>query len=412
MSDMVLDVSDRMIVPGRRVRRKSGVDWWGDLGVSVAATQNIDEVATVWRRLEEGGIESPGQSLDYIRSWISRFDIPAHEQLYVTGEAQGRVVALLPLRREKRAGADILTWFAGAHVGCNAPLIDREAFGALSARERREVWKRMQRVMVGADLVILPFVPALEGGELFAGLGDAIEVETLYRSEFRSWDECQKVQRTRSRRKHDRQQGAKLAAMGKVSFEQLGPGDDVEEALRVMFRQKAERFKQWGIEDPFAQDRVKEFYRDLFEEPEQVRSQNKGLEPKLHVLKLDETIVSVRYNLAHKDRIFALISSMSTAPELLPGSPGKQNILRAMQAIFSGGYAVCDMGAGYSDEKRQWCNRTIPLKTHYLALNERGELVALMHRVKYRVRKFIKSNALLFDLLKNMRALVRGNRGG
>ncbi len=377
-------------------------NWWQDLGCSAAATQDISQVEAAWRVLEKSGIDSPGQSLDFTKAWIKRFKIPQEDQLYITGEARGKIVALLPLKRKTRMGAKVLTWFSGAHVGCNAPLIDHDAFAQLSTEECAQVWQRMRRAMVGADLVCLHSIPALAGGDYFSGLGKSIEVETLYRSEFEDWEACQSTQRTRSRKKHDKQQGAKLRAMGEVSFEELSATDPkADNALDVMFEQKSLRFKQWGIEDPFGDPEVRAFYRDIFHN-------DTGLSGKLHVLSLDGEVIAVRYNLAHGDKMFALISSMSERENLRPGSPGKQNILRAMQSIFEAGYTVCDMGAGFSDEKRHWCNTTIPLSTHYMALSTKGSLIAKLHRFKYRARKFIKQNDRLFGIFKSARSVARG----
>ncbi len=373
--------------------------WWDDLGASATATQNIADVEQVWRQLEKSGIESPGQSLDFTKAWIARFNVPRSEQLYITGEARGKIVALLPLKRVKRFGARVLTWFSGSHVGCNAPLIDHDLFKALSVEERQDVWQRMRRAMIDTDLVCLHSIPDIRAGEFFGGLGEAIEVEKLYRSVFENWDECQKTQRTRSRKKHDKQQGTKLRAMGKVTFEELEPGHEkANAALDIMFAQKADRFMQQGIDDPFSCSEVRGFYRDIFHD-------DNGLNGKLHVLSLDDEIVAVLYNLAHGNMMFALISSMSERVELRPGSPGKQNILNAMRSIFESGFKTCDMGAGFSDEKRHWCNETITLRTHYVPLTTRGAWIAKLHRFKYRLRKAIKDNRRLFDTFKSARSV-------
>ncbi|VAW24442.1 hypothetical protein MNBD_ALPHA11-2413, partial [hydrothermal vent metagenome] len=53
----------------------SCADWWDDLGISAAATQNISEVETIWRQMEERGIISPAQSIDFAKAWIKRFEI-------------------------------------------------------------------------------------------------------------------------------------------------------------------------------------------------------------------------------------------------------------------------------------------------------------------------------------------------
>jgi len=376
------------------------IDWWQDLGNSVAATSDIADVETIWRGFERAGIVSPGQSLDFTKAWISRFDIAPENQLYVTAQARGKAVALLPLKRVRRFGVDVLTWFSGSHVGCNAPLIDREMFARLSVLERINVWQQMRRGLFGADLVYLHGVPAFAQADYFAQMGNSIEEDDLYCAEFENWQACAAKQHTRSRRKHDRQQGAKLAAMGEVEFFELTDGDArVNETLDTMFAQKAVRFNEWGVENPFKAPQVRKFYGDLLKGTNELKG-------KLHVLTLNGEIVAVRYNLAHQNMMFALISSMSTHKELKPGSPGKQNILKAMKFIFDANYTVCDMGAGYSDEKRHWCNRIIPLRTHYIPLSSKGETVSRMHRTRNHVRKVIKENERMFSWFKSARAFV------
>lgn len=378
----------------------NGPNWWRELGNSVTATNNIEDVAADWKALEAKGIESPGQSLDFTRAWIENFEIDDVDQLFVTGTSNGKVVALLPLVRRKRYGIDILTWFAGPHVGCNSPLMDQEAMAAMSDDEVSNMWKSMLSVMFGADAVVLHSMPVFEKRDLFANIGDSIPWDTLYRSEFDSWEDCVAKQHSRSRRKHDRQQGAKLAAMGEVTFEQVSGRECTQEhldAIDLMFAQKSKRFNEWGVDDPFEHHSIQEFYKRVY--------QSQGeLEGKLHVLRLDGKIVSMRYNLVHGDRVFALVSSMDDRPELQPGSPGKQNLLRAMTKIFTTGTKICDMGAGYSDEKRAWCNVQVPLRTHYVPLNTKGRMGIKGHQFKGYLKREIKSNPKLFSLLKGVRA--------
>lgn len=379
-----------------------GEDWWAQTGASVTSTQNIEDIEAVWSALEETGIESPGQSLAFTKAWIEKFDIPRSEQLFVTGTANGKTIALMPLLRRREYGTNLLTWFHGSHVGCNMPILDQDAFGKLSIDERATLWSQMQRGMFGADMVYLHFVPELAGGEYFGALGTSSEVECLYRAEFDNWDACDKTQRTRSRRKHDKQQGKKLDAMGEVTFEEICSGSDATDIMKLLFAQKSVRFSEWGVEDPFADPEVQQFYIDIFNRSAPLDEKLTG---KLHVLRLDGEIISIRYNLEHGDRMFAMISSMSDDESLRPGSPGKQNILRAMQRIFSSDHKLCDMGAGFSDEKRHWCNTTIALRNHYIPLTAKGRLVAKTHEIRGSVRSAVKANKSLFNLAKSARSL-------
>jgi CelD/BcsL family acetyltransferase involved in cellulose biosynthesis len=374
----------------------------GRLPLSVSVTHKIEDVEGIWRALATGGIESAGQSYDFIKLWVEARRIPANDQLYVVGSLEGRPVALLPLHRRKRPGVRLYSWFPGSHVGCNAPLIDAARIGALTVAERRAFWQGIVGTLKGADLVYLKAVPETASGidNAFAELGAPLPVETLYRAAFTNWEECNATQRSKSLRKHDRQQGDKLDAMGQVAFEVVTPGEAAGPVLDTMFRQRARRFEIMGVPDPFAPADVARFYHESIQPGSPV-------EVKLHVMRLNGEIVAVRYNVVHGDRLFCLISSMSDEPGIQPGSPGKQCLLRVMQTVFDEGYRVFDMGAGFTDEKRHWCNVQIGLNNHYVPLTLKGRAIVKGHSTWQQARARIKSNERLLKLAKTVRAALQ-----
>lgn len=367
--------------------------------VSVRTTQRLAEVEALWRSFEAQGIDSPGQSHDFIACWVAALGLSEADQLYVVGEIDGIPVALLPLLRRMRGGVRVLGWFPGAHVGCNAPLVDRGRLAGLDAAQRRSLWASMFKAITGADVLHLKAVPEtrVEGVDIFAELGQSQLVDTLYRAEFSSWEEANATQRGKSRRKHDRQQGEKLEALGAVTFEELRGTPETLPVLDLMFRQRAARFAEMGVSDPFCLDRIRQFYDSTVAAASRV-------DVRLHALRLDGEIVALRYNIAHGDRLFCLISSMSTAPLLQPGSPGKQCLLRVMQTVFDAGYRAFDMGTGHTDEKRHWCNVQVPVRSHYAALTPVGAGAVELHRNWQRLRRQIKSNPSLLAAAKVLRA--------
>lgn len=375
------------------------VQWASTGSVSAWASSRLEEVEAVWRRLEQGGIESPGQSLDFIRNWSKALGIAETERLYIVGQVDGIAVALLPLLRRRRHGVRVLSWFPGAHVGCNAPLIDVARLGSLTPAQRQSLWTRMRAEARGADVLYLKAVPErlVDGVDLFEGLGQSLPADTLYRAQFDSWADADATQRGKTRRKHDRQQGDKLEAMGEVTFEQIEAGPEHLPILELMFRQRGARFTEMGVRDPFCAAAIRRFYDSTI-------STDSGLKVVLHALRLDGRIVALRYNIAHGDRMFCLISSMSTEPDLQPGSPGKQCLLRVMQTVFDAGYRMFDMGAGLTDEKRHWCNVQIKVREVYMPLSPLGQVAATLHRSGKQLRRRIKDDPRLFAVIKAIRS--------
>jgi CelD/BcsL family acetyltransferase involved in cellulose biosynthesis len=367
--------------------------------ISVLVTDRIEDVEAVWRELTLKAIESPGQSYDFIRLWVKDRRIASCDQRYVVGRVNGEPVALLPLHRRSAQGLQVLTWFPGAHVGCYAPVADYERLAAMGPAGRRTLWGAMTAELTGADMVYLRSIPLVVGGHegLLDELGATLPVETLYRSQYSSWEECDRLQRSKSRRKHDRQQGDRLQALGDVSFEEIRNGGDTACAIETMFKQRSARFKAMGIRDTFVRDRLIAFYHGM-------ARANSGVDVRLHVLRLDGEVVAVRYNVVHNDRMFCLISSMSDDPAVQNGSPGKQCLLRVMQTVFDEGIRVFDMGSGFTDEKRHWCNVQVPLRQHYIGLTARGALIVAVHRAFQKTRAAIKANERLKGSIRNMQA--------
>ncbi len=374
--------------------------------ISVTVSQDIGAVEAIWRSLTAKAIESPGQSFDFIRAWIAQRGIAKEDQRYVVGHVDGAAVALLPLHRKRVHFMPILTWFPGANAGCYAPVADYDRLAELGATGRKALWAAMTGSLSGGDVVYLRSIPSMVGGHagLFDELGSSLAVETLYRSEYASWAECDRLQRSKSRRKHDRQQGDRLDAMGQVDFKEVGNGSDAAAIIDAMFRQRSARFKAMGIRDTFVEDRLIGFYQRL-------AVAGSGVDVRLHVLSLNGEIVAVRYNVVHQDRMFCLISSMSDDPTIQTGSPGKQCLLRVMQTVFDAGIAVFDMGSGFTDEKRHWCNVQTPLQQHYIGLTWQGALVVAAHQAFQKTRARIKANRQLKSAFRAGRQLVDRLRG-
>jgi CelD/BcsL family acetyltransferase involved in cellulose biosynthesis len=363
--------------------------------MSAKVFHRIEDVETLWRKLTASGVESPGQNYDFIRLWVNERQIPESEQHYVVGYAGSEPIAILPLHRKRLHGIRLFTWFPGAHAGCYAPVADRGRLGSLGASGRASLWQAMTGELLGAGLVYLRSVPTeIDGQEgLFDELGSHLAVETLYRAAFSSWEQCDGEQRSRSRRKHDRQQGDRLAALGEVGFSEVTDLADAHAAVDIMFAQRSARFRVQGIRDTFVADGLIGFYHAALDPAS-------GVDVRLHVLKLDGDIVAVRYNIVHGDRMFCLISSMSDCERIQSGSPGKQCLLRVMQTVFDSGFAVFDMGSGYTDEKRHWCNLQLPLRQHYIALSPVGSMIATAHQAYQRLRARAKGNEAIKSLLR------------
>ncbi len=59
--------------------------------------------------------------------------------------------------------------------------------------------------------------------------------------------------------------------MGAVAFEEVSNGPDALAALDTLFRQRAARFREMGVFDPFAVPAIRKFYDSLVADGSGVR---------------------------------------------------------------------------------------------------------------------------------------------
>lgn len=361
----------------------------------IQVSSRLADVEADWRVLEAEGLQSPSQSFDFNKVWVETLEIESAQRLFVTIATEDEPLLAMAFKRCRLMGARVACPLSGRHVGTNSPLLNRTALARMTAQVRSGMIERLL-AQLDVDIVVLPHILRADA-EFLTDSGHQVDAEHLYRAHFSSWAECDREQRSRSRRKHDKQQANKLAALGEVSFEEVSSPAEVTQILDILFKYRAARFDGLGIADPFAPAQIRAFYRTIFNQSDVLR----GV---AHVLRVDGDIVAVRYNLVAGEKMFCLISGMITTEEMLPGSPGKQILVHIMQHVFDHGIAVFDLGSGFSDEKRHWCNERLPLTNVYLPATLKGRAVARMLISLARLKSAVKSNRKLFDFLKIWRA--------
>ena len=366
--------------------------------ISIAVSERLEDVAEAWAWLEAGHCVLPSQRLGLARAWIESRSIAAKDCVFVLLSAEDEPLAILPLIRQRAYGIRLATWFYGLHLGSYAPLMNRARWDAIESSEQVRLWRQALALIPDCDIVHLHDVPGhlVEATGLAEALEARVQADSVHVARYADWAACDAKRRDKHRRKVDRQQGNKLAARGEVSFEIVGPGPEADGLIDTMFWQRAERFRVQGIRDPFRCETIKRFYKRALAEAA----------GELHVLRLDGDAIAVRYNLLAGGGIYSLITSMHPSPDLQAGSPGKQNLLRVMQAAFDAGHGFVDMGKGESEEKRLWCNEAVPLLSFNRPLTPAGRLAAAGFAVGEKAKGSIKSRRELFDMYRKLRGRV------
>jgi CelD/BcsL family acetyltransferase involved in cellulose biosynthesis len=367
-----------------------------------SVSSNLYDVEPQWRALEAFGLSSPGQSFDFVRSWVEATNVPKQEQFYVTAYLGKQPLMVLPLAMSKKLGVTILTWFVGDHVACNGPLMNHDLFERLSESQREAFWQSVVAALPVSDVLYLPGL--IEGADTefvaFEGVGKSSVCDHIFRVRFDSWEECDKSRRDRKRRRRDKQHRQKLDALGAVDLVEIAQVGQAEHVLEVMFEQKRKRFEQLGIEDPFTKKEVRDVYSDLF-------SKSKSVRPLLYALRLNEEVISVRYCVAHQNNLFMLVSSMSVDDDILAGSPGNQCVLEILrQKLGKDSFTMVDIGVGESYEKKRWCNELVPVTSRFLPRTFKGWVFFAAKASLERLKMLVKGNSVLFGYYKAIRGVL------
>lgn len=368
----------------------------GSARASFTVYQRIEDVADSWKGLEKNHCLLASQKYGLVSAWIEAGAIGTADCAFIIISLAGEPVVLLPLMRKRVYGLRVAAWFTGDHLGSYAPLVDLDRWQTVPVAERVRLWRQAFSALANCDLVHLPDVPVslAQSSGLSAALGSRMLADCVHVARYGDWASCDAERRDKRRRKVDRQQGSKLAGQGEVGFEVVKAGAEAAAIIDTMFAHRAERFKVQGIRDPFRDAPIKAFYKRAMHSAG-------GL---LHVLRLDGEVIAVRYNIEAGGGLYSLITSMHPSPDLQSGSPGKQNLLRAMQASFEGGYRFIDMGKGDSDEKRLWCNEKQSLTAFAHALTPVGRVAAASLAVGERAKGAVKNHPGLFDMYRKLRS--------
>lgn len=229
--------------------------WQTDL-IPLAAAE--DE----WRALAaQAKASSPYQAYDWLRAHAEAMAARQDSVALFLRDASGQAIAGLALAIETRRGLRVAEALGGTQANLHLPLVASDT--TLSPEDWREAFRQAARA-AGIDLFLLRNVPV--GGhaeaEILSKAGPAIAGERVHGLDLDADAEIV-IRRILSKdsRKKLRQKAQKLATLGPV---RLVRGDTSEQAMGLLdafFAQKAARFRELGIPDPFATPEVRDFLR-------------------------------------------------------------------------------------------------------------------------------------------------------
>jgi CelD/BcsL family acetyltransferase involved in cellulose biosynthesis len=379
--------------------------------VALALYDRIDAVEAEWRRLEGEGDCTPFQAFDWLTAW-SRHIAPHGRSTpaVVVGRLAGRALFILPLA--VTAGAIRRLTFLGSDIAdYNAPLLAREFSSSAEADDFADLWQACCRLLQGVpayrhDLVGLTKMPATVGEQSnpFLALSVGPNPSNAYLAHLPgNWDAYYRERRSSATRRRDRTKLKRLTEYGEVRFVTPSQDVEIERTMTVLYEQKSKSLQRMGVADIFARPGWRDFFSDL--------AANPGTRDFVHVSRLDVGPLwsAINFGLTFRGSYYHVLASYDDG-ETSRFGPGVAHLRDLLRYAIEHGMTRFDFTIGDERYKREWSDETRLLYDHVAAASMRGlPAVALTGGIR-RVRRAIKQNETLWNVVSRARAALGGRK--
>lgn len=354
-----------------------------------------------YRAFCRDAVLSPSQHPLWIESWLC-----AHERegLMITLNRDGRAVMRMVLEIVGIGRVTVCRYPGGNHANGNMPALAPGTHAPITAAEWQAVGNALSAARPDIDLVALRrHIPRLDGMDNpLAGLSSARSPDVgLAVDVSDGFDALLARMSGKRKRKKYRLQERKFAEAGGYRFVEAGTPQEVERLVSAFFTLKAERFREMGVADAFADPGVRAFYRSLF-----LGALDEDGQPfRIDALEVGGRIRALNGVSLTRERVvcdFGAISNEDTT------SPGYFLDYEHIRKSAGEGYAVFDFSVGDEDYKRSWCEIEIAQFDVFMPLTVRGRAMHLSQTLRGRLVRFLKSNRAMWDFVKKTRRRLAG----
>jgi CelD/BcsL family acetyltransferase involved in cellulose biosynthesis len=378
------------------------------LWARVVAGSDITALEADWRALEAEALVTPYQSYDWVNAFattIGRADGMDFRFIRVEDD-QGGLLALFPLVITARLGTRFAEFIGGKHANYHMALYRPGFAGALDAKATRSLLREIGAAIGGIDALFLMNQPkawqsiANPPAMLAAGQSPS----RAYKLALTPGDGEGTLRRSMS--KHAR----KKLTTKRNRFAEFGPSELVQahseaEVVRVLddfLAQKAARFAQMGLPDPFAAPSIRAFLREgALGQP--------GRPPaiELHSLDLAGKSVATYVGAVQGARFSGMATSFDLLSETARTSPGELLLIELIKRKCQAGFTMFDLGIGEARYKTTICDDSDELVDTFFPLTARGRAYAAYSRVKRALKRRIKASPLALKAAQRIRGLLR-----
>lgn len=349
-------------------------------------------------------VQSPAQSPIWLDNWVRNVNNDVIFATILTDEKPAFSVALEIVSRN---GLTIAQFPGGKHANGNFPAVHADLFSEAQHGSLKKLFSEIRHKRPDIDLLSMERQEAVLEGinnplAIFAtGESPNFALSLDLTDGFDAV--LEQLNGKRKRKKH-RNDTRKFEANGGFRIVRPGKPDEVDRLLDFFFEAKTRQFAKAGIENVFARETIRSFFRALFREGVQF-----DCPPfELCALEVGGKLLAVTGNSIAGKRMICDFAAIADEVEI-NASPGEflhfENISRAC----ADGFSVYDFSVGDEPYKRHWCTIETTHFDVWTPLSMKGRMIAAGKKPVSMLKRMVKRNDLIWRALKTLRAKLPAN---
>lgn len=399
-------VADRASSPPTTpaLRREAEARPWS----RVQAGSDLAALEADWRALEADALVTPYQAYDWVRPFATTIGrAEGMEFRFVRIEdSQGGLLALFPLVVTRRLGTRFAEFIGGKHANYHMALYRPGFAEALDATATQQLLQEIGTAIGGIDALFLINQPTAWQGIANppAMLAAGQSPSRAYKLALTPGDGEGTLRRSMS--KHAR----KKMTTKRNRFAEYGPSElvrarsaaEIERVLDAFLAQKAARFAQMGVPDPFAAPAIRSFLREgAIGQP--------GRPPTIELYSLDLTgrSVATYVGAVQGKRFSGMATSFDLLSETARTSPGEILLVELIKHKCQAGLTMFDLGVGEARYKTTICDDSDELVDTFFPLTAKGRAYAHYSQAKRALKRRIKASPLALKMAQRVLGLLK-----
>ena len=378
---------------------------WAKLEV----VQDLQSLHETWQAFETAALLTPYQSFGWLSAYVDTLGAAERMAFHFVSvrSPDGDVLALLPFVETRRSGCRFAEFVGGKHANYHMGVFAPDFAASLDEKGSADLLRAISAQIGGLDAFVFVNQPLAWGGVAnpLATLSAGASPSAVYKLAIEPAGGEATLKRSMSAhaRKKLKHKRTRFDALGPWQLLRAKTPAEIDAVLDVFQAQKAERFRQMGVADPFSSVAVRAFLRDAA-----LVTEKPAIE--LYGLQRNGRYLATYVGAVQRDRFSGMATSFDMNDEGAKFSPGEILLAELIALKAREGVRDFDLGVGEARYKTTFCDGKDELVDTFFPLTAKGRLFALVARAKRAAKRRIKGSPTALKLARRAAGLIRRPR--